>query len=218
MLTVCCVWVKANVPYSVEYVTRLHAMCKRWIDRPFRFVCFTDQPWAIPDGIERAIVAHPKDMSGWWAKVNLFDKSRDLQGRILYLDLDTLIVSNLDCVIDYPAPFALVPHAGTFQGRNGLSVVKRFNSSVMAWDAGTQDHVFNNWVPKVTKRLWGDQDFIGEQCPFAATFPPEWFPRISDLTVSGSLVIPDTAKVVLVKKPKCEEAALKWSNFREAWA
>lgn len=214
MLTVACVWVNANVPYTVEYVTKLHAMCQRWITRPFRLICLTDRPWLIPDPIERGHIQLPKGMKGWWAKVEAFNANRRLGPRVLYLDLDTLIVGSLDAIIDFPAPFALVPHAGTFNGKDGLAVVKRFNSSVMVFDAAVTYRLYDDWTPSVTERLWGDQDWYGEQMPHAVAMPLEWFPRISELQERGPS--PD-AKVVLAKTPKNAEAAKRWPWARQAW-
>lgn len=218
MITVCCVWVKANVPYDVKYVTKLHGMVSRHLSRPFRFVCLTDQPRVLLRRVEPIQIEPYRGLFGWWSKVHLFNNAHGFSGRMLYLDLDTLIVSALEPIVDYPSQFALVPHAGTFQGRDGLQVVKMFNSSVMAWDAGTQDHIYENFVPtKTAKRLFGDQDHIGEQCPFADKMPLEWFPRLSELTRDGSLRIPPEAKVILAKKPKCVEASRRWPEFAEAW-
>lgn len=213
-LTVACVWVKANVPYGSEYVTKLHAMASRFIDRKFRFLCLTDRPERLPTVATVQIPSPAKGMFGWWSKVELFNPSHELTGRVLYLDLDTLIVDSLDDVIDFPAQFALAPHSGTFNGKNGLQVVKRFNSSVMVWDAGSQDHIYRNWTPKTTRRLWGDQDHIGEQCPDAFPMPADWFPRLSQMHWPTP---PKGAKVVLCKVPKNTVAAQTLSGFAEAW-
>jgi hypothetical protein len=201
------------VDYSVEYVTRLHAMCRRFISEPFQFVCLTDHPQVLPSTIMVVSIPSPKGMFGWWSKLELFNAAHGFTGRMLYLDLDTLVVDSLDDVIGFPAPFALIPHAGTFNGKNGLQVVKRFNSSVMVWDAGTQDHIYRNFAPKTAKRLWGDQDHIGEQCPFAAMMPTEWFPRLSEVDWPQ---VKD-ARVVLCKKPKNTVAAVQLRGFAEAW-
>ena len=214
MLTVACVWVNGHVPFTVEYVTKLHAMCHRWIDRQFRFVCLTDHPEMMPSGVHPIVIASPGKLKGWWSKVELFNPNHNLTGRVLYLDLDTLIVNTLDAILDYPAEFALAPHAGTFNGKDGLQVVKRFNSSVMVWDAGTQDHVWKNWTPKIAQRLWGDQDHIGEQCPFAAAMPAEWVPRLSEFVWPNW---PLTAKVLLCKRPKNAMAVKTLPRFAEAW-
>jgi hypothetical protein len=214
MLTVACVWVNGHLPYKMEYVERLHGMTRRWMTRPFDFVCLTDQPHLFKSVVRAIEIPNPNPLKGWWSKVELFAPGR-FTGRVLYLDLDTLIVNGLDDVIDYPAEFALAPHAGTFNGKGGLQVVKRFNSSVMVWDAGTQDHVYTGWTPAVAAMLWGDQDWIGTMAHTAKAMPARWFPRLSEL--DGREPSSD-AKVVLVKKPKNEEAAKQFAWFKEAWA
>lgn len=214
MLTVACVWVRGNVDYDVSYVTKLHGMVRRHLARPFRFVCLTDRPEELPEGIEGISITPFSGLFGWWSKVHLFNSAHGLTGRVLYLDLDTLVVNDLSPVVDFRAEFALVPHAGTFNGKNGLAVVKRFNSSVMVWEAGTQDHIYHLWSRSIARSLWGDQDWIGLQCPNAATMPAEWFPRLSDVDWPN---YPAEAKVVLCKKPKNTDAAKKLIGFAEAW-
>jgi hypothetical protein len=229
MLTVACVWVRGHVPFGVEYVERLHAMARRAIGRPFRFVCLTDRPGELPAGVEPIVISHPKGLKGWWAKVQLFNPAYFERGRVLYLDLDVLLVGALDDVIDYPAAFALAPHAGTFEGKDGLAVVKRFNSSVMVWDVAWPLEVFTRWTPAVAERLWGDQDWIGELLPDAHAMPAVWFPRLSQcLRVSPMPAgqplaeprwagVPKDARVVLCKKPKNVEAARRWPAVEQLW-
>lgn len=214
MLTVACVWVRGNVPYSSTYVARLASMVRRNLDRDCRIVCLTDIPRLVPKGVEAIRIVKPSG-AGWWAKMQLFSPHVGLKGRVLYLDLDTLVVGPLGPMVDYPEPFALAPDAGNFQPRNGLSVVKRFNSSVMVWNAKEQAELFHRWTPDVMKRLHGDQDFIGEQCPGAATFPLAWVPRLSEIKDEG--VIPEAARVVLCKVPKNIEAAARWPWFAARW-
>lgn len=211
MLTVACVWVKANVPYSVEYVTNLRSMVAKHLTRPYEFVCLTDRPWLLPVGIRAIPISHSAKVPGWWAKVRLFDADR-FSGRVLYLDLDSLVVDGLEAVVDYPAPFALLPHAGTFQPRTGHRIVRKFNSSVMVWDAGVPP-VFGD-VTALAREYWGDQDALGELAPEAATMPGRWFPRLSEL--DGAAPQPP-AKVVLVKKPKNHIAADLYPWVGNAW-
>jgi hypothetical protein len=214
--TVVCVFVNGHVAYTPDYVTRLYSMVARWMDRPFRFVCLTDQPWQFQPPIETRLVPTPhRKVKGWWSKLRIFDAASGLTGRVLYLDLDTLVVAPLAPILDFPAPFALIPHMGRFEGADGRQVVKRFNSSVMVFEANSLHALWRHWSPSVMARLWGDQDWIGEQMPHAATMPLAWFPRISQL--SGLPPFPQ-AKVILVKTPKNVQAAQTWGWFREAWA
>ena len=212
---ICCVWVNGHVPYTPDYVTKLYGMVHRWMDRPFKFVCLTDHPWLFSGPIRTIPIPPPGPLKGWWRKLEVFNPAHTkLSGRILYLDLDTLIVASLGPILDYPAPFALVPHAGTFEGMDGLRVVKRYNSSVMVWTAGTQASLYRDWTPAVADRLWGDQDWIGEHHPAAALMPASWFPRLSQVSTGPPF---GAAKVILSKKPKNVEAAKRWAWFERAW-
>jgi hypothetical protein len=218
MTTVACVFVKGHVPFTSDYVRKLASMVYRWMDRPYRFVCLTDKKESnFGSKVEPIRIPWTGEFRGWWAKVSLFDPALNLTGRVLYLDLDTLVVGPLAPILDFPAPFALIPHAGRFDGRDGLQVVKRFNSSVMVWNAGEQAALYTEWTPAIAAELHGDQDWVGQQAPNAAPMPLEWFPRISEITAGGVFNVPAAAKVVLVKTPKCEEAARRWPSFREVW-
>lgn len=221
-LTVVCVWVRGHVPFTAEYVVRLEAMVRRFVDREFSFVCLTDKPSMVPAGIQTIRVPSPGELKGWWSKLQVFSPAMGFSGRVLYLDLDSLIVSALAPIIDYPAKFALIPHSGNFQGAPGRAVVKLFNSSVMVWDAGEPatsvnvSDLFRRWTPDVANRLWGDQDWIGEQArTYARPMPLAWFPRLSEIQGPP---FPEGAKVILAKKPKNLEAAKRWPWFAEAWS
>lgn len=212
-VTVACVLVKGHIDFTPLYVERLYSMVKRNIDRPFKFVCLTDQPEAIPAAIEAVPIRPKRALKGWWSKIELW-RPELFNGRVLYLDLDVLVVSSLAPIIDFPARMAFVPDgAPNFQGQGDCKTVKRYNSSVMVWDAGLGCDLYARWSVPVAARLWGDQDWIGEQMPNEATMPAEWFPRISAVQPPW----PDAAKVILVKKPKNHLAAQKWPWFDKAW-
>ena len=154
-------------------------------------------------------------MYGWWAKVQLFNPELPLAGRVLYLDLDVLVVGDLDAVANFPAKFALVPDgAPSFKPRDGKRCVKRFNSSVMVWNHGEQSKIYSQWSPKEAEVLWGDQDWIGQCCPEATTMPSEWFPRLSDVKQPPWS---DKARVILCKKPKNSEAMKVMPWFKQVW-
>ena len=218
-VTVACLFVRGEYPYTLDYVTRLRAMVLRWIDRPFRFVCLTDQPWAMPFGVESVPVQRLEGFA-FWTKLELFNPARQWSGRVLYLDLDTLIVAPLAPILDYPAPFALTADPvtpGKWQrsiDAHKRRIVRRFNSSVMVWDGGTQTQLFTAWRGDVTQRLSGDQDYIGEQCPQAAAMPQAWFPRLSQV---GEPPFDPDVKVILAKVPKNHVAVEQYSWFQPLW-
>jgi len=218
--TVACVFVKGNYPYTLQYVVRLERMARRYLLRPFRFVCLTDQAAAVrAAGIEPIAVARLDVEQAYWHKVHLFNPEHGLTGRVLFLDLDVLVVAALDPIVDHPAPFVITadpPRDGqAARDKFGRRIVRKFNSSVMAWAGGTHAHLFHDWSPAVADELSGDQDWIGEQYPDAATLPAEWFPRISSIGARGH--IPEAAKVVLVKTPKNHLAAAQFPWFEPLW-
>ncbi len=149
MLTVACVLSPGPI-YDRSHVDRLAGMVAEHMAQPYRFVCVDDSPFP-----------------GWWAKISLFEPGR-FEGRVLYLDLDVTITGGLDDLAgfaaDAPIPFAIIDD----WNRPG------FNSSVMAWLAGMGDRVFTEFEPSVVARLHGDQNWIQEQHPAAATFPRPW--------------------------------------------
>lgn len=217
-MTVACLFVKGEYPYTVEYVRRLRAMVQQWLDRPFRFVCLTDQPDVMPEGVEAIPVTKLPRSFAYWTKLELFNPVRNWHGRVLYLDLDVLIVAPLAPLVDFAAPFALSADPASPRqrvlDRYGRKIVRRFNSSVMVWDGGTQNNLFTDWTPAVAQRLSGDQDWIGEQAAEAAGMPRAWFPRLSEVIRPP---FDRDVKIVLTKHPKNHIAAQEYTWFEPLW-
>lgn len=216
-VTVACLLVRPY--YTPEYVRRLSVMVSRTVDRPYRFVCLTDQPKALPSEVEAIQVRAFLDCSEFWTKLELFNPNRGFTGRMLYLDLDVLLVSSLASILDYPAPMAMPagpywndPQAKGHDG-HGRRIYDKFNGSAIVWNGGEQTHLFSAWTVDETKRLQTDQDWYAEQCPEAERMPLEWFPRISQVQPPW----PDEAKVILCKKPKNHQAVERWPWFEPMW-
>jgi hypothetical protein len=215
--TVLCVLVRGHVNFTPEYVVRLRSMARRLLPT-HRFVCLTDQGARLPNDVETIAIPSPvSGVFGWWSKLHLFDPALPLSGRLVYFDLDVLLLHSLLDIVNYPAPFALVPDgAPAFKPRDGRQCVKRYNSSVMAWDHGTRPDLFTDWNTFVARRLWGDQDWIGERVSGAAVMPAAWFPRLSAIVDPPSW--PNEARVLLCKKPKNVEARQRYTWFDKEWA
>jgi hypothetical protein len=216
MTTVACLWVRGHLHYyTAEYVLKLQAMVARHMDRPYRFVCLTDYPKKqIPRGLDTIRVPPlPAKVMAWWWKLRVFDPAIGLSGRVLYIDLDSLVVGSLAPMLDLPTSLALCPDEATFKPKNDLKIVKRFNGSVMVFDAGVHEDLWTRYDPVLTTEYWSDQDMIGLWKPDAATFPPAWVPRLSVIRD----VRPDKAGpaiIVLAKKPKPHLAV---ANDEFAW-
>jgi hypothetical protein len=217
MLTVACLLVRGHVGFTPEYVFRLRSMVARTLRQPHRFVCFTDQPDRFRNSVDTITIKAPPGCFAWWAKIELFNARHGLKGRVLYLDLDVLIVRSLASVAgQQERPFALVPHAGQWQGKGRQVTIPRYNSSVMVYEVCDRlALLYDRWTPSVAARLWGDQDWIAENFPHEHTMPVEWFPRFSE--VRDPPAWPPAARVVLCKKPKNHVALQTWPWFDQIW-
>lgn len=216
-LTVASLFVQGEYPYTVDYVSRLKAMVTRWIDRPCRFVCLTDQPWRFAD-IETIPIRKLPDCFAYWTKLELFNPKRNWSGRVLYLDLDVLIVAPLAPILAVDAPFALTadpprPGQKAFDSY-GRAIVRKFNSSVMLFNGNTQTQLYTDWTHKEATRLSGDQDWYAERCPEAFGMPRSWFPRLSEVK---SPPFGRDAKIILSKHPKNAVAAKELPWFAPLW-
>lgn len=160
--TIACVWVGDK--YSADYVLLLRDMIGRNTNptRELRFVCITDRPAELPEGVE-PIEPEP-GLPGWFQKLAYFKPGKIPGDRIAAFDLDVAITGELDSLINQP---------GIIKDWN----LPCWNSSVMVWDAG--DHA-DVWAKvealgpaEVCRRYPGDQDLITEVGGWDV-FPDDW--------------------------------------------
>ncbi len=162
MIRVVCV--KQGDKYGAEYVLRLRAMVARCLLQPHNFVCLTDKP---VDGITCEPL--PSELQGWWAKIGLF-KPGVLPGVNLYFDLDVVATGPINLpplgqrlwALDDFSYGLRVPHCGVIgeETRRLLGGEGTVNSSVMYWEGGVADSVWERFTPAVMQELHGDQNWI----------------------------------------------------------
>ena len=120
MITVACVYKLApNNGLTAEYVHRLEQNVREYTTRDFRFVCLTDSEEKFTCETIPLMEGLPRQ----WSKLELF-KSH-FEGRVIYFDIDTIIVRNIDRLMDYEGDVAMLhcwrqPH--------------RYASGIMAWN------------------------------------------------------------------------------------
>lgn len=148
-LIVVCVW--WGTLYPVEYVEKLKNSVKRNLSIPHEFVCITDNE--VPEGVTKIKPPLSDANKGWWQKVGLFHS--DLfpsDSRILYLDLDVVIVGSLDNIASAQEPFCMIENYGPNKAHAA------HNSSVMVWTPNEKTHrIYNNFSPDIMTHLHGDQ-------------------------------------------------------------
>ncbi len=106
---ICMKW---GTKYGSHYVNTLYSMVKRHLNRPFRFVCLTDDHSGLAEGIEFFPLINldiPNGPERGWDKLTTFAAPLyDLTGSALFLDLDVVIVDNIDCFFDHPGEIPII--------------------------------------------------------------------------------------------------------------
>ncbi len=151
MATVLCMkWGKA---YSADYVNILYRAVSANLEQPFRFICLTDDD----NGLDRSIEAYPlPDMgltterlkNGGWQKLCMFAPTLyQIEGRVLFLDLDIVIVGALDVFFDNSSPLTMIREWPKFWHRVLMRQDQAGgNSSVLAFDIGTQTQIYHAFM------------------------------------------------------------------------
>ena len=153
------VCVKVGTKYSADYVNKLASMAKRHTTVPYDFYCLTDDPCGV-DAKTMIVKKLPKN---WWAKLFIFNVLWQ-SPRVVYLDLDTVIVDNIDFLFRYDGEFCILKDFW----------MPCYNSSVMAFRAGFGYKLWKEYEDSaglVEASYPGDQDFITAQVPNADLWP-----------------------------------------------
>ena len=153
MLTVACVkW--GNI-YGPEYVNKLRAMVKRNLTMSHRFICFTENSADLDREILSAPLFH--DLEGWWGKLALFEPGFLRGDRVLFLDLDTIILGSLDKIAAYDGQFAIL---------RDFVFPEHYGSGVMAWTPSPlTESIWTSWNkanrprPKRGDQAWIEKTF-----------------------------------------------------------
>ena len=176
MINVVCL--KWGTKYGSEYVNKLYNGVKRNTTIKFKFHCFTEDT----TGLNVDIIAHPlpfNTLEGWWNKLYLFsnDLPIPIGEKIFFIDLDTLIVSNIDELLTVSCnPIVVLRDfytgiatsvIGTDNVGSGLMLWTHGHYSII-WDTFIQDpeaamkeihpHGDQKWVQKhaIQRQYWQD--------------------------------------------------------------
>lgn len=200
--------------YGPDYVNRLYKGVKANMDRPFRFVCFTDDPNGLAEGVEAAPIPPPPE--GWrykwpglFAKLCLFkDGVADLKGPTLFLDVDQIIIGDLGRFFDYrPGEFCIIYNWIEWRKTLFRKRPRIGNSSCFRFDAGKSNKVYEIFEriqrdpaeePRFRK---GSQKF--QTMAMFETGKVSWWPKEWVCSFKRSLVPPFPLNLIMpARKPK----------------
>ena len=225
MQTVVCM--KWGDRYPADFVNRLHSMIQRNTQRPTQLVCYTDDA----EGIDPAVITAPiPDINvpervaiTGWRKIAIWqDGLKELEGDVLFFDLDMIITGSIDEFFDFhPGEFCVI-HNWTQPNE------KIGNTSIFKMPVGKFPHVFkdfNDDPEKVLAEYRIEQQYISGQIPTQVFWPANFCVSFKHSLIPtwplNFLITPkleaDVLSVAFTGKPDPDEAAVgKWP-VTKAW-
>lgn len=218
--------------YGSEYVNNLREGVRRHLDRPHRFVCFTDDPMGLSPDIEAfalpALGLPTGHQDKRWQKLALFRRElENLQGTSLFLDLDLVIVDSLEPFFDHPGEFLIIRDDDLFRAKplRKLNPARdRFlasvgNSSVFRYEIGAHAYILDAYLADpedATARYQISQQFQSAQLAVHGHlqyWPREWCVSFKNQCVPRHLksyfadpTLPSGARIVVFAgSPKMSE-------------
>lgn len=143
--------------FSKDYVYNLKSAVDRNTSKSYRFLCLSDR--SIP-GIETRFLR--PGLEGWWNKLQMFDPSIELQDRVIYLDLDTLITGNIDWLIEYEGNFMGIEDVGAVN-KHQPHLKGILQTGVMAFSRSKYHSIWSEFVltrDRVVKTYRGDGEYL----------------------------------------------------------
>jgi hypothetical protein len=209
--------VRTGTKYSPDYVMRLEAGVARHLAQPHTFVCLTDRPQDLP--LMTTIDIGSTGLKGWWGKMALFDFAARRRERVLYFDLDTVVVGDLTPLALIGAEFAI---CANFSRAAGIMTWPcRYGSCVMSLAPSFGGVVWHDFQADRERLMagagiYGDQYVIEQLVPAACllqeVLPDRFFVGYRDIEAAK----PDgAALVIFAGNAKPHNCTQDW--IRTAW-
>jgi len=157
---VCMKW---GSKYGPDYVNRLYNMTRRHLSLPFHFYCITDDDAYLNQEIKTRdinLIDFPKGGRGPWRKVIMFKQHLyDIRGKILFLDLDLVIINSLDKFFTFSDQFSVRHEFDRRKSKDNFG-----NTSAYVFESGSCPEVFDNYLanPEKWHKMYGtaEQEYV----------------------------------------------------------
>ncbi len=169
--------------YGPEYVNQLYRCVQRNLRRQFRFVCFTDDPAGISNGVDIQPLVELDVPQPWqrtpWLKLALFeDGLADLRGPALFLDLDIVITGPLNDLFDWqPGARFIIRDWDRWHQRISRRHGLPGNSSVFRFEAGKSGDVLEKFYSEKDAALSRYRVLSAQRYLTEAMGRPLWWPQ-----------------------------------------
>lgn len=223
--TVICM--KWGARYGADFANRLFSMTRRHVTGDLRFVCFTDDATGLDPGIEAlplpAIELPERVRWNPWRKISLWQYPlADLEGDVLFLDLDVVVTGSLDPLFDYEPGRYCVIHNWT-QPRDTVG-----NTSVFRFPVGKHTHIYDRVMSDPDDVLGTykiEQLYISREIADQVFWPKAWCLSFKHSCVPiyplNFLMVPrlprDARVVIFSGNPDPDEAIVGHYPVKAAW-
>ena len=200
----------------------------QYTSRPTRFVCFTDDPRGIDPSIEIMDIPEVNlpsiNHSPGWRKPSLWAYPLgDLEGDVLFLDLDVVICGDLDRFFDFmPGEYCVIENWP--QKGEGIG-----NTTCFKFQPGKFKYIFDryNADPDGINAIYGiEQKYISAEIEAQYFWPEQWCESFKHTILppwplrflKTPQPHPNTSVVAFTGKPDPDEAMVgKWPTEGEPW-
>jgi len=208
---ICCL--KYGTLYPADYVNVLYNASRKAMRGAFRFICLTDRTEGLLPDIEALPIPDvglaPGEWfkGGVWPKLGIYDRHfHGLKGRVVFIDLDMVVLSDLDAFFDVPGPFVGID-GGPRWGRPGSTAQPELCSALVAYDIGALGDLADRFRADkrgIMGRYRTEQAYTEAELGQIAFWPDDWVisfkralrqPLLLDLFREPNLP-PATAKVL----------------------
>jgi hypothetical protein len=159
--------------YDVSYVNHIANSIAEHVSVPYEFVCLTDETAGFSTNVHKVIGLEHR-WEKWWSKIELFKPGKFFTDRVFYLDLDTIIVNNIDDIVNYD---------GNFFGLKDFYNMVSLGSGLMAWKCNSEkmNTIYNNFIrnpsANIANHRYGDQEFIYPTVKRSMDFVQDLYPN-----------------------------------------
>ena len=198
---VCMKW---GALYSADYVNVLYSAMRENLDGPFRMVCMTDDPSDVAAEVDCVPIPEMAlSKAGWrrggWPKLSVLKPGvAGLEGRCLFIDLDTVITGRMDEFFTYSTSLVMI--------REWMRLADRLRrrsyhgaSGIFAWTAGSLNQVWNEFAADpaaVLSEFRQEQQFLEYRAGEVAYWPADWV-----ISFKRTLMAPPFLDRMLSPKP-----------------
>lgn len=215
MITIACVY-KKGPKFQSEYVWKLFNAIKSNTTYSFKFVCLTDDTEMANS--EFTCIPLKFGWKTWWSKLELFRPELFEKGTVLFFDLDTFILRNIDQLIEATKQRDFIMLRGFNDQALKLGDVPA--SGIMSWNTESEipRKIYNAFIEDPEGNIkrtenkagivggqGGDQGFIG------SLFNWDDVPKFQDFLPKDYIIDKKTAKAYKQVTP--EASVIAWSGY-----